>query len=61
MWPSNRLIPAANLTFQVVSFPCNLVFVADESGIIHEMWLRGRELLSGRLNQVFVRCDHDPK
>jgi hypothetical protein len=57
MWPRNRLSAIANLTFQVVSYPCSLEFVAAESGEIREMRLQGRELLSGQLNQVYARRD----
>jgi thymidylate kinase len=61
MWPRNRLIPAANLTFRVASFPCDVHFVANESGVIQELHVRGRDLLSGQLNQVFVRTDNAVK
>jgi hypothetical protein len=57
MWPRNRLSAVTSLTFQVVSFPCSLEFVADESGEICELRLRGGELLFGQLNQVYVRRD----
>lgn len=55
VWPRNRLIPLSPNRFAVESLPFTVRFAEDASGAVVTMTLTGRELLSGNVNNVFIK------
>lgn len=55
LWPHNRLIPLAQQTFAVDSFPVEVHFEDDICGNVCRMIMTGPEMFFCSVNYVFVR------
>ena len=56
VWPTTRLIPYADNLFAIESLPFLVTFEEDAGGNVTGMRITGPELLSGKVEQLFVRA-----